>query len=270
MSRMDDENRLDLKPEPQHLLQHEFSTVVFLDFLCERPWELIYQEKTLHQYQANIIGELISTRPEIRESWIDNKVEDSINQILDKTENIARENGFTQSLRKQSMKYLLPLMIGLLVGSFVIIFFLGDIFGEEYFWMMYVIYAVLILAMCLIPRYINMRLLNRWRIFGEEHGPTIKKYITSVVDRIHKFIQFLIDDIRKILTQNNLDLANYRLMLFNPNYDNVKILQEQVQKSVKFYIMELLPVDTEAVEAESPASADSEEHIDDEFRGYSA
>ncbi len=260
---MEEERKKELKPEPQHLLQHEFSTIVFVDYMCERPFDLLYQERTIQQYQSNIIGELISIRTEIRDSWIDNRIEDGITQILSKTGDVAREHGFSQSIRKQSMKILLPIMIGFFVVAFAVIFLLGDLIPENLSWLIYVVYAALLLVICIVPRLINKRLLLRWQRFGEEFGPQVKSYITPITERLQKFVQFLIDDVRKILAQNNLDLANYRLMLFNPQYQNVKIIQEEVRKSVKFYVMELLPLLPLGVTSETPKSR--EEKDEDDF-----
>ena len=102
--------------------------------------------------------------------------------------------------------------------------------------------------------------MNRWLVLANEKGPLVKKYISGVTERIHKFVQFLIDDIREILETNNLDFANYRLMLFNPDYENVKIMQDEVRKGVKFYIMELLPLDMESKSEEL-----DKDSYDDEF-----
>ena len=102
--------------------------------------------------------------------------------------------------------------------------------------------------------------MNRWLALATEKGPLVKKYISGITERVHGFVQFLINDIREILEANNLDFANYRLMLFNPDYDNVKIMNEELRKGVKFYIMELLPLDVES-KLEEPGT----ETYDDEF-----
>ncbi len=217
--------------------------IVFLDYLCERPFDLVYQEKTVHQYQTSIMNELISVRNEIRESWIDNRIDDGITQILARSEQVAKEHGFSQSIRKQSMKYNLPIMIGLFALSFIVIFFLGNYIPSNLNWLTYVIYMGLILAVCFLPRIINQRLMSRYLVLIEEKGPLLKSQIRGIMERFQKFNQFLIDDIRKILAENNLDAANYPLRLFNPNYENVRILQDQEVRGIRFYIMELLPFD---------------------------
>ncbi|NVM53882.1 MAG: hypothetical protein HWN66_09285 [Candidatus Helarchaeota archaeon] len=253
---MYEESNIDLKPEPQHLLQHEFSVIVFIDYLSERPFDLIYQEKTIHQYQNKIMGELVSVRNEIRESWIDNRIDDGVTQVISKTEEVAKEHGFSQSIRRQSMKWLLPMMVGFFALAFATIFFIPP----DMTWVSYVIFPVMLLVVCILPRLINQRLLNRWMVLSEEQGPVVKKYISGIIERFHKFIQFLINDIREILADNDMDFTNYRLMLFNPEYENVKVLSEEQRKGVKFYIMELLPFDTESKSAES-----QEESYYDEF-----
>ncbi|MFX1296699.1 MAG: hypothetical protein ACFFD2_17810 [Promethearchaeota archaeon] len=209
------------------------------------------------------MGDLISVRNEIRDNWVDNRVDDGITQAIARTEEIAKENGFTQSIRKQSMKYILPLMIGLFALSFIVIFWIGEVLPAEYYWVTYVIYTGILLSICIIPRIIQHRLLERWRVFGEEQGPKIKKYISGITERIQKFIQFLIDDVREILDNSNLDLANYHLMLFGTNYKNIKIIREEVRKNLKFYIVELLPFVTDVESAPI-----SEESYDDEFESY--
>ena len=258
---MDDSTQnINLKPEPQHLLQHEFSIIAFLDYLSTRPFDLLYQEKVIEQYQSRILGELVSVRSEIRDSWVDNKVEDGVTKILGQAAQIARENGFNQSIRRQSMKLLLPLMIGFFVLSFAVILFV-DI-PPDLFWITYVIYAALLIVICFVPRYVNQRLLKRWQNLSTEKSPLLQKNAVEPLENLQRFVQFLIDDIRKICTVNKLDLANYRLMLFNNNYKNVKVLQEQFRKGVKFYIMELLPGD---VGAESKAMPPSEKAFDEDF-----
>ena len=165
---MDEEERRELQPGPQHLLQHEFSVIPFLDYLLARPFDLMYDDRTLQQFQATIIGDLISMRNEVRESWVDNRVEEGISQIVMKAREIGAEHGFTQSIQRQSRKFLLPLMVGLFALSFAVIFLVEGVF-------MYVTYAGLLLAICIIPRLVNKRLLDRWRLFSDEHGPTLKK-----------------------------------------------------------------------------------------------
>jgi len=190
---------------------HEFSVVVFLDYLCERPFDLIYQEKTIQQYQTRILGELVSVRNEVRESWIDNRVDDGIAQIISKTEEVAKENGFSQSMRRQSMKYLLPMMIGFFALSFVIIFFIGDLIPPDLFWLTYVIYTALLLVVCFLPRLINQRLMNRWLALANEKGPLVKKYITGVAERIHKFVQFPL--FHHVYPDNDHNLLKYKILI---------------------------------------------------------
>jgi hypothetical protein len=258
---MNDPNQnINLKPEPQHLLQHEFSVIAFLDYLSTRPFDLLYQEKVIEQYQSRILGELVSVRSEIRDSWADNKVEDSVAKLLAQAEQIAREGGFNQSIRRQSMKILLPLMIGFFALSFCVILFVP--IPPDLFWITYVIYAALLIVICFVPRYINQRLLNRWQKLSTEKGPLVQRSAVEPLENIQRFVQFLIDDIRKICTVNKLDLANYRLMLFNNKYQNVKVLQEEFRKGVKFYIMELLPGDREA---ESKGALPAEKTFDEDF-----
>lgn len=239
------ENRSDqMRPAPEHLLQHEFSVIVFLDYLCERPFDLVHQEKTIQQYQSNILGELVSVRNEIRDSWVDNRIDDGIAQIISTAQQVASEGGFGQSLRKQSMKYTLPLLIGVFIVSFAIIFFMGDLFPPDLYWLTYVIYIIPLLVICFVPRIINQRIMNRWLLLAQEQAPLVKKAATGTIERIQKFIQYLIDDVRGILAESKADMANYRLMLFNPSYQNVKVLSEEMRRGVKFYIMELLPFET--------------------------
>jgi hypothetical protein len=250
----------ELSPEPQHLLQHEFSVMVFIDYLCERPFDLIHQQKVIHQYQTQILGELVSIRNEIRESWIENRIDDGIGQIVGTAQQVANENGFGQSLRKQSMKYTLPLLIGVFAISFAIIFFGGELFPEELFWLTYVIYIIPLLVICFVPRLINKRLLQRWLLFSQEHAPLVKKYSSGVIERFHNFIQDLIDDIRKILTVNDLDFANYQLVLFSPNYQNIKVLSEESRQGVRFYRVELLPMDEADADALMDEKDDNNEY----------
>jgi len=259
-----EENRQDVnyKPEPQYLLQHEFSIIAFIDYLMARPFDLLYQDKILSQYQNKILGELVSARNEIRDSWIDNKVEDSITKMLTQAEQTARENGFTQSIRRQSVKYLIPFMAGFFALTFVIMFFISDLIPTNLSWVIYVIYFALLVVICLVPRYINQRLLMRWANLSTQKGPLIRKNAAEPIEYLQKFVQFMVDDIRKICTVNHLDLANYRLMLFNNEYKNVNVLQEQVRKGVKYYIMELVPLD---LEAESKSAAPSQESFDEDF-----
>ncbi|MHA1277933.1 MAG: hypothetical protein ACTSQ8_12140 [Candidatus Helarchaeota archaeon] len=259
---MDEEEKIGLQPGPQHLLQHEFSVIPFLDYLLARPFDLMYEDRTLQQFQATIIGDLISIRNEIRENWVDNRVEEGINQIITKAREIAVEHGFTQSIQKQSRKLLIPLMVGLFAISFVIIFFVGG-------WPMYVIYAGLLVAICIIPRLINKRLLERWQLFADEQGSTIKKYISGASERIKNFIQFLINDVRRIFKENKMDLTNYPMRLFNADYDNIKTLQEHLIKGIKIYIVELLPLDDskEASYSDEQPPSFKEDSYDDEFIG---
>ena len=133
------------------------------------------------------------------------------------------------------MMYQIPLLIGMLALSFGVIFVLGDLFPAEYSWMIWVIYTGLLLAMCFVPRMINQRLLRRWQNFMIETSPKVTEKIGEITDRIHNFIQFLIDDIREVLADNNQDFANYGLKLLSSDYENVKVLQELVQENVKFY-----------------------------------
>ncbi|MDD1778843.1 MAG: hypothetical protein LUQ65_11830, partial [Candidatus Helarchaeota archaeon] len=150
--------------------------------------------------------------------------------------------------------------IGFFVLSFAIILFVE--IPAELFWVTYVIYAALLLVICFVPRYVNQRLLKRWQNLSTEKGSLVKKNAVEPMENLQRFVQFLIDDIRKICTVNKLDLANYRLMLFNNEYKNVKVLQEEFRKGVKFYIMELLPGD---FEAESKAVQPSEKAFDEDF-----
>lgn len=258
----EDEN-VDLKPKPEHLLQHEFSVIVFLDYLCERPFDLVYQQKTVQQYQNTIMGDLVSVRNEIRESWIDNRVDDGIVQIISRTEEVAKQHGFSASIRSQSMKYILPMMIGFFALAFLVIFFVQ--FPPELYWLTYVIYTALLLVVCFLPRLINKRLLKRWMNLADEQSPMIKKYISGAAERLHKFNQFLIDDIREILAVNDLDLANYRLMLFNPNYENVKVLSQETRRGVTFFIMELLPLGVAARPEDGKAEPEYDEFGGPEF-----
>jgi len=256
-------SNVNYKPEPQYLLQHEFSVIAFLDYLTARPFDLLYQEKIIYQYQNKILGELVSVRTEIRDNWIDNKVENSITKMIAQAEQIARDNGFNQSIRRQSLKYLIPFMVGFFVLTFILIYFIGNLIPPDLFWLIYVIYAALLFVICLVPRYINQHLLIRWANFSTEKGPLLRKDATEPIENLQKFVQFLINDIRKICAINNLDLANYRLMLFNNNYDNVKLVQEQTRKGVNFYIMELKPLDLEA--ETKLAAPDSEQSFDEDF-----
>jgi hypothetical protein len=259
---MDEEEKKGLQPEPQHLLQHEFSVIPFLDYLLARPFDLMYDDRTLQQFQATIIGDLISMRNEVRDSWVDNRVEEGITQIINKAREVGAEYGFTQSIQKQSRKFLLPLMVALFALSFVVIFLVEG-------WIMYVIYAGLLLAICIIPRLINKQLLDRWRSFSDDQGPMLKKYVSEPVEGIKKFIQFLIDDVRRIFDENDMDLTNYPMRVFNPDYENIKILQEGLIKGIKIFVVELLPFDADE-KASMPGDEPSkfkEDSYDDEFIG---
>jgi len=258
---MYEDERSDYKPEPVNLLQHEFSVMVFLDYLCERPLDLIYQEKTIHQYQDRLLGELVSVRPDIRDSWVDNRIDDGIAQIITTAEQVAADNGFSQSIRKQSMKITLPLLIGFFAVSIFVMFFIQ--LPPDLYWLTYVIYTAMLLVICFLPRVINQRLVKRWMNLATEKGPLIKTHISGVVERFHNFIQFLINDIRQILTDNDLDFDNYRLMLFNPSYGNVKVLQEEMRKGVKFYIMEFEPL---GISSKSEDVAEESDY--DEFESH--
>ncbi len=267
---MDREEGMGIKAEPQHLLQHEFSIIAFVDYLTERPFEFIYQEKIVQQFQATIMGDLVSARPEIRDSWVDNRVDDSISQIVMRTEEIARENGLNQSLRKQTMKITLPIMVGFFVFIFVAMIFISNVM------IYYIIFIPMMLIMCFLPRVIQQRFMGRWQRFAQELAPTIKGQITGAVERLKKFVQFLINDVRKILIENKLDFANYQLILLNPDYQNVKVLQERIQRNVKFFIVELLPMELEeslpkpdeSVEKPSRPIGTTKESYEDEFKGY--
>jgi hypothetical protein len=52
-------------------------------------------------------------------------------------------------------------------------------------------------------------------------------------------------------------------MLFSTKYSNIKVLQEEVRKNVKFYVVELLPLEGE----ETPTSL-GDVPYEDEFGSY--
>lgn len=204
--------------------------IKFIDDLCEHPFQYPFSERITKKW-LNKIYQVVMIYPEVQEIWKNRKIEDEIIHIIEMAEILAIEHGMPLSRRCQFLKIGLFSLVPF--SFFAILLILFFYFAEfSAFWALLILVIVVVILMQLLSRHLT----NRWNKLKEKVGDKLQDLISEAVQQLHHFVQFLIDDLHGVLSENHLDLARYRFILYDPNYEHIKIRK----KKREAFIVELL------------------------------
>ncbi|TFF89079.1 MAG: hypothetical protein EU549_01855 [Promethearchaeota archaeon] len=246
---------------PTQFIQYMLTAIGFYDYLINRPFDLIFQDKMYMQYDAEIIDPLLTYNDAFKKTHEENEVDSLLNSLRETAIKRAETSGFTESMRKKSRKYTLPIYIGSIVvlGLIVALTFMGLIPEGLQLWIMIPIMVVA----CILPTVVNYLLQKKWLKFIEDNTQAFKSDNINEINKGIEFIQEIINIAREIMIENELDGRRFRMMIFNSDYKNLHILEERSQKGVDFYVAEFVTPVFENIEdsedIKKPENNNSEE-----------
>ena len=215
------------------LYYNGFCMIKFLDHLCEHPFNYTYRKIIITEKFLNTLYELVAFHPKVQEIWTNNKIEDGIIQIITLAESIAKEKGVNTSKQHQFIKVTLMILIPYSIFTILLLLFVYRFTEFGFYWAM----LFLIIGFIILQQILSHHLTTRWDRLEEEVGGKLRSLIVEEVQRLRNFVQFLIDYLGIVLSENNIDVTRYRFILYYPSYKHIKIRK----KRKKYFIVELLP-----------------------------
>ena len=247
---------------PSEFIQYMLTAIGFYDYLFNRPFDMIFQDKSYMNYDVQIIEPLLSYSDSFKKVHEEFKIDELLSKLREAGKTRANEGGFNASIQKQGKKYTLPLYIGSIAGMGIVLVlsFLGILpAGVEWY-----IMVPVMLAACIGPMLVNYLLQKKWLKFIEEN---MQAFLSEQVNEINKgidFIQQIINDAHDLMIENELDGRRFRLMCFRKDYQNLNILEERSQRGINFFVAEFITPNFEDLGKSTAENTQEEKDIDDD------
>ncbi len=218
------------------------------------------ERSALERYEEQLIKPVIMNDQEIGEKWDQFRVKPAMDKIVKVSQDISAANGYSQSLSKRFNKLSLILML----ASFTPIILLSVIPGISGF-AIYFMFPIL-LVYCFLPRVLRDRMEKKWLLFVEEHEDEFKEQCGDELDRLHDFVQFLLDYTRDIIVDEDVPLTQIRIPLLSKDYNRVTATRQDTRQRRTYYVLEFIPPEGYVPPVYQTAQAIApEDDVKDEF-----
>ncbi|GAB4313909.1 MAG: hypothetical protein Kow0069_15240 [Promethearchaeota archaeon] len=215
-------------------MERELGLLKYVDFIQRENFEFLFEPKQIQRYEEELIKPLLVSEQHVGEKWDELRVMEALKRVLEASEEIARENGYSSSIRQKSNRISLVVMVALIGGSLALTLLFGNLAS-------YVLFPIL-LVYCFLPRMVNQRLRSRWLQFKAEHYEEFRSKCAGELDRLHEFAQFLIDDLRDVVVAVDFPLDRFPpIPLLSNDYDHLQFRQEVEREGSHFYIYQFAP-----------------------------
>lgn len=227
---------LRLPKEYMVYVDRELGMVKFLDYLAEESFDLIHQDKMINTYKKQLIADFFGVSDDLVGEPEDfyNKsalysefkrleIEESIDSVKKKTEDIAEENGVKKPFHKRLQ------MTSLIISASVIAVMIGINFIPSV--AQYSTYVLIgaMLVMCVVPQLLRKNMTKKWNDFKYLHRKEVEEAASDEINKIREFNQQLIDDCREFCLENKIPLQLINFSLFSDQYENLELKKEAIR-----------------------------------------
>lgn len=237
-------NILQMQKENVEFIEAELGSVKVLDLFAEEPFEIMFNDKSVSVYQNSLFNRFFGTQNvkglvhKFNREYLTNdyeklNIQDSIQKIKLKTEEIGSKNGKKQSGLKTEQRNSLYLMI-ILFGALISTNFIPGL-QNYYFYIMILMFPLI----CFLPNYIRKVTKKKWNDFKYLHREEIQQAVGLELDNLRKLSQLLIDDCRDFCLEHKFPLQLIQLDLFSNKYKNIKIIREDIKDGQLKYIVQM-------------------------------
>jgi hypothetical protein len=224
----------ELKPKPltpQEITEKNLGLIKVLDYIVNRPFDLIFQNKLLQKYQAELKVPLLGAEeaPEdadggrlfLREEFETLKIENRSLQVIKTAEDIAAAHGIKKSLQKRTNTWNMIVTFGMM-GIYFISMSIPSLEGIQ----TYIMWPFMF-GLCLLPKLVGNLLKKSWEKFKATYQSEVLELESENRENLTIFTQDVLNDTRERLLNQHIALEKFQFILFGDEYDNVRFLRTQ-------------------------------------------
>jgi hypothetical protein len=204
----------------------------FLDYFADEPLDFVFKEKNVSKY-IDKLNETISKLQQGNEedkllcmNYEEKRIVSLIQDIINRTENIAVDRGFKTSadkrLRRLSLYTTIPMLALVAIFAFLP--------GISY----YILFPILC-VFCMLPQLLRGSVLRKWTRFKEENRTEVYTQNREDVMVLKSFVGDVLNNIRTKLIELKVPLQLIKFVLHSSGYENLKLIDQKAFRGVTQY-----------------------------------
>ncbi|NVM00842.1 MAG: hypothetical protein HWN67_00780 [Candidatus Helarchaeota archaeon] len=211
---------------------NELQIIQFLDNIIEDSLLFIYN-KTVKYFQRDMENFIENSESDLKDIWRDNKKE--LENILNFSEEFAKQNGIKRSLQKETLIYSIPIY-AIVIGFTFTVYLFPQLFSIPQDLMMIFLF-IPFLFLCITNSLVSRMVINKRMKFRDKKSPILKEQMKESIESIRNVNQVIINDIKDIILENEFETSKFKAYLYNKNYNNLKVLEIKEQHKIPIYLI---------------------------------
>jgi hypothetical protein len=204
----------------------------FLDYFADEPLDFIFKEKNVSKY-IDKLNETISKLQQGNEedkllsmNYQEKSIVNLIRDIINRTENVATERGFSTSadkrLRRLSLYTTIPMLALVILFAFIP--------GISY----YILFPILC-VFCMLPQLLRGSVLRKWTRFKEENRTEVYTQNREDVMVLKSFVGDVLNNVRTKLLELKVPLQLIKFVLHSSGYENLQLINQKSYRGLTQY-----------------------------------
>jgi hypothetical protein len=204
----------------------------FIDYFADEPLDFIFKEKNVAKYIDKLNGTISKLQNGNEEdkllcmNYEEKNIVNLIQDVINRTENIAVDRGFKTSadkrLRRLSLYTTIPMLAIVAVLAFVP--------GISYF----ILFPILC-VFCMLPQLLRGSVLRKWTRFKEENRTEVYTQNREDVMVLKSFVGDVLNNIRTKLIELKVPLQLIKFVLHSSGYENLKLIDQKTFRGATQY-----------------------------------
>lgn len=226
---------LGLAVEDTKDLEQKLYIARFFDYFSEDTFEFAYKERYINEYKENIKYFLEKPEEEgteedklLKKSLESKDVLGIIDNLKNRTEEIALENGFKKEVGKRVKILTLVTALPLFVFIIIIMFVFIDLFPIWY------IFPILCVG-CMAPQLIRGNILRKWYNFKEAQKNSFFTENRDDIMILKGCTQEFLDNMRIRLLDLEVPIQLIKFVLYSRDYENLDLINEKMFRGSRQY-----------------------------------
>ncbi|MHA1730241.1 MAG: hypothetical protein ACTSWY_16140 [Promethearchaeota archaeon] len=215
---------LNISPNTQKYIEKELGMIKFLDFLSEENFDLAFQDKIIVTYKEQFFKIFFNTdeyeNNELHNEFQRLKVEEAVDSIKSKSEEIALKNGYKTSFTKRTKRANL-ITTGVLFAALILLMIIPNLAADVKNMLMW----PLLIVFCILPQLIRKRMTGKWKDFKSFLKEEFQEEMKEEINRIKQFNQIALDDCRNFMLDKEFPLPLLKFNLISNDYAGLKLLK---------------------------------------------
>lgn len=223
---------LGLEPQVIQEVEKKLFIARFLDFYSEETLDFVYKDRSIDQYQDEML-KFISSAEQMSEedkllkkSFESNTIVDIIQNLKKKAEETAKAEGISEPidsrLKKISLIVTLPMF-----GVLIFLMFLPPDFMMISF--------PLLCVFCMLPQFLRASIIKKWYGFKEKNKHQFFTENRDDIMVLKGYTGDLLDSIRTKLLDLKVPLQLIKFVLHSRDYDNLNLINQKAVRGAAQY-----------------------------------